>query len=128
MRGISQLWRWMLVEGIIEDMKQMDEIVGSDSSAAISILKRKGSSRRTKHVELQVFLLQAYCRLDYVKIMKVKSEDMFSDSLTKIMTMPRHRVQKCGLRDLNIALTRPLWRTGSQTRRPLSSRPLWCCS
>ena len=39
MCGISQLWRWMLAEGIIEDMKQMDEIVGSDSSAGISILK-----------------------------------------------------------------------------------------
>jgi hypothetical protein len=104
MRGISQLWRWMLADGIIEDMKQTDEIVGSDSSAGISILKRKESSRRTKHVELKVFFLQAYCRLDYVKIMKVKTEDMLSDSLTKVMTMPKHHVQKCGLRDLNIAL------------------------
>ena len=104
MRGISQLWRWMLADGIIEDMKQTYEIVGSDSSAGISILKRKESSRRTKRVELKVFFLQAYCRLDYVKIMKVKTEDMLSDSLTKVMTMPKHHVQKCGLRDLNIAL------------------------
>ena len=29
---------------------------------------------------------------------------MLSDSLTKVRTMPRHHVQKCGLRDLNIAL------------------------
>ena len=51
-----------------------------------------------------MFFLQAYCRLDYVKIMKVKTEDMLSDSLTKVMPMPKHHVQKCGLRDLNIAL------------------------
>ena len=38
-----------------------------------------------------------------MKIMKVKTEDMLSDSLTKVMTMPKHHVQKCGLRDLNIA-------------------------
>ena len=51
-----------------------------------------------------MFFLQAYCRLDYVKIMKVKTEDMPSDSLTKAMTMPKHHVQKCGLQDLNIVL------------------------
>jgi hypothetical protein len=54
----------MLASGIIEDMKQVDENIGSDSSEGISILKRKGSSRRTKHAELKVFLLQAYCQLD----------------------------------------------------------------
>ncbi len=43
MRGISQLWRWMLAGGIAEGTKQVDEITGSDSSAGISILKRKGS-------------------------------------------------------------------------------------
>ena len=50
--------------------KKAEEIIGSDSSAGISILKRNGSSRRTKHVELKVFFLQAYYQLDYVKIMK----------------------------------------------------------
>ncbi len=29
---------------------------------------------------------------------------MLSDSLAKVMTMPKHHVQKCGLRDLNITL------------------------
>ena len=50
-----------------------------------------------------MFFLQAYCRLNYVKIMKVMTEDMLSDSLTKVMTMPKHHVQKRGLRDLTIA-------------------------
>jgi hypothetical protein len=101
MRGISQLWRGMLAGGVIEDMKQCDEITGSDSKAGISIL-RKGSSRRTKHIELKVFFLQAYCQLDYVKITK-RTEEMLPDSLTKVMTMPAHHVQKCGLKDLKDA-------------------------
>ena len=84
MRGISQLWRWMLAKGVIDDMKNAEEIIGSDSSAGISILKRRGSSRRTKDVELKAFFLQAYCELNYMKIMKCQSEDMLSDSRTKL--------------------------------------------
>ena len=94
MRGVSQMWRWMLAEGVIEDMKVVDEIIGSDSKAGISILKRNGSSRRTK---------QAYCQLKHVKIMKYGTEDMLSDSLTKVMTMPKHHVKKYGLKDLQLA-------------------------
>ncbi len=43
MCGISQMWRWMLAEGVIEDMKVVNEIIGSDSKAGINILKRNGS-------------------------------------------------------------------------------------
>ena len=93
----------MLAEGVTENMKVVDEIIGSDSKAGISILKRKGSSRRTKRIELKVFFLQAYCQLKHVKIMKYGTEDMLSDSLTKVMTMPKHHVKKCGLKDLQLA-------------------------
>ncbi len=48
------MWRWMLAEGVIKNMKQYDEITGSDSKAGISILKCKGSSRRAKHIELKI--------------------------------------------------------------------------
>ncbi len=69
MRGISQLWRWMLAEGIIVDMKQTDEIVGSDSSAGISILKRNGvlTPDETRRVEgfLLAGLLQVGLREDH---------------------------------------------------------------
>jgi hypothetical protein len=36
--------------------------------------------------------------------MKCKSEDILSDSLTKVMTMPKHHVQRCGLKDLQIMM------------------------
>jgi hypothetical protein len=74
--GVSQMLRWMLAEGVTEDMKVVDEIVGSDSKVGISILKRSGSSRRTTHVELKVFSSQAYCQLKFVKIIKYPTEDM----------------------------------------------------
>ncbi len=41
-----------------------------------------------------------------MKIMKVKTEDMLSDIATKVMTIPRHHVQKCGLRDLSVFFCR----------------------
>jgi hypothetical protein len=37
MRGVSQLRRWMLAGGDIENMKQCDEITGSDSKADLSV-------------------------------------------------------------------------------------------
>ena len=67
-------------------------------------MKRSDSSRRTKHVELQVFFLQAYCQLDYEKIMKCKSEDVLSDSLTQVMAMPKHHAHRNGLKDIQIMM------------------------
>ncbi len=32
--------------------------------------------------------------------MKHRTDEMLSDSLTKVMTIPAHHVQKCGLKDL----------------------------
>ncbi len=53
----------------MRSMKQSDEITGSDSRASISILKREGSSRRTKRVELKAFFSHAYRQLNHVKIL-----------------------------------------------------------
>jgi hypothetical protein len=103
-RGIKQLWKWMLAKRIIDDLKDAEDIIGSDSSAGISILKSRGLSRRTKHVELKVFFLQAFHQLDYVKIRKCKSEDILSDRPTIVMTMPKHHMHRCGLRDIQITM------------------------
>ena len=94
----------MLAEGETDKMTQEEEIIGSDSKAGISILRRRGSTRRTKHIERKVFFLQSYCQRSHVKIMKIPTEDMFSDSLTKVMTMPKHHVKKCGLNDVKTLL------------------------
>ncbi len=57
----------------------------------------------TKHIEPKVFFSQAYCQLDHTKIMKYQSEEMLSNSLTKVMTTSEHHVKKCGLKDLQLA-------------------------
>jgi hypothetical protein len=36
--------------------------------------------------------------------MKYKTEEMLSDNLTKVMTMPKQHVQKCGLNDIQVAV------------------------
>ena len=100
MIGIGYLWRWMLAKGDINKMTQEEEIIGSDSKAGISILRSRGSTRKTKHIELKVFFLQSYCQRSHVKIMKIPKEDMCSDSLTQVMTMPKHHVKKCGLNEV----------------------------
>ncbi len=41
--------------------------------------------------------------LKHVKITKYGTEDVLSDSLTKVMTTPKHHVKKCGLKDLQFA-------------------------
>ena len=47
MIGVGHLCRWMIAEGDINKMIQQEEIIGSDSKVGISILRRRGSTRRT---------------------------------------------------------------------------------
>ncbi len=37
-----------------------------------------------------------------MKILKYGAEDMLSGSLTEVMSMPKHRVRRCGLKDLQL--------------------------
>ncbi len=63
MCGVNQTWRWILAaKGVIDDVKAVDEIIGSDSKAGINILTQSGSSRRTKHMKLKVLFLHIASR------------------------------------------------------------------
>ena len=53
-------------------------------------------------MELKVSFLQAYYKKKHPKILKYGTEDILSDSLTKVMTMPKHHVGRCGLKDLQL--------------------------
>ena len=98
LRGVSMMWSWLMAGGIMKDVEIHEEIVGSDSTVALSILRRKGATRRTKHVEMKAFFLQNYCQQAHVKLLKIATENMLADSLTKVMNMPAHHVAKCGLK------------------------------
>ena len=74
------------------------QILCSDSTAAIGIVRRKGSSRRTRHVELKAFFLQQWAQRPLVQVVKVGTSDMLADALTKVMSMPTDHGVLLGLR------------------------------
>ena len=75
------------------------QILCSDSTAAIGIVRRKGSSRRTRHVELKAFFLQQWAQRPLVQVVKVGTSDMLADALTKVMNMPTDHGTLLGLRE-----------------------------
>ena len=124
-----------MAAGDHDAMQRHEEIVGSDSAVALSILRRKGATRRTKHVELKAFFLQNYVQQDHVKTIKIATEAMLADSLTKVMTMPESHVAKCGLKSFSarlggralvsaalcIAQVSVLWKHGQRLRKSRES-------
>ena len=66
----------------------------TDSSAALGFVKRKGSSRRTRHVDTKVYFMQTWAMEPGHRILKVHGDSQqFADCLTKITT-PREAHRK----------------------------------
>ena len=62
-------------------------VLCTDSSAALGFLKRKGASRRTCHVDTNVYFLQALAMEPGQRILKIHGDcQQVADCLTKIMT------------------------------------------
>ena len=58
-----------------------------DSSPALGFVKRKGASRRTRHVDTKVHFLQAWAIEPGQRILKIHGDtQQIADCLTKIMT------------------------------------------
>ena len=58
-----------------------------DSSAALGFVKRKGASRRTRHVDTKVYFMQTWAMEPGQRILKVHVDSQqVADCLTKIMT------------------------------------------
>ena len=59
----------------------------TDSSAVLGFVKRKGASRRTRHVDTKVYFLQASAMEPGQRIFKVRGDSQqVADCLTKITT------------------------------------------
>ena len=57
------------------------------SAAALGFVKRKGASRRTRHVDTEVYFMQAWTMEPGQRIMKVHGDSQqVADCLTQIMT------------------------------------------
>ena len=62
-------------------------VLCTDSSAALGFVKRKGASRRTRHVQTKVHFMQAWAMEPGQRILKVHGDSQpVAKCLTKIMT------------------------------------------
>ena len=62
-------------------------VLCTDSSAALGFVKRKGASRRTRHVDTKAFFMQAWAMEPGQRILKVHGDSQqVADCLTKITT------------------------------------------
>ena len=62
-------------------------VLCTDSSAALGFVKRKGASRRTRHVETKVHCMQAWAMEPGQRILQVHGDSQqVADCRTKIMT------------------------------------------
>ena len=59
-----------------------------DSSAALGMIKRKGSTRKTRHIELKAFFLEQWNARPEVRLVQVETSEMLADCLTKIQSTP----------------------------------------
>ena len=59
----------------------------TDSAAAMGLVKRKGASRRTRHVDTKVFFMQAWAMEPGQRLLKVHGDSQqVADCLTYVMT------------------------------------------
>ena len=73
-------------------------VLCTDSSAALGFVKRKGASRRTRHVDTKVYFMQASAMEPEQRILKVHGgSQQVADSLTKIMTLRAAHRRALGL-------------------------------
>ena len=62
-------------------------VLCTDSSAALGFVKRKGASRRTRHVDTKIHFKQAWAMESGQRILKVHGDSQqVADCLTKITT------------------------------------------
>ena len=52
-------------------------------SVALGMIKRKGPTRKTRHIELKVFFLQQWSARPEVRLVRVRTSEMLADFLTK---------------------------------------------
>ena len=100
--GLRQLWRWLLNFGVRETVDPYpfpSQILSCDSTAAISMVQRKGSIRTTRHIELKAFFTQQWSARPEARKVRVGTNEQSADVLQNILLIadPGHS-EKLGLR------------------------------
>ncbi len=75
--------------------------LGGDSTVALSLMRKKGPSRRTMHLEVKAFYVQNVVRLPSVSIHKIGTRHMCADGLTKTGNWGRDHRLMLGLLELS---------------------------
>ena len=96
-------------------------VLCTDSSAALGFVKRKGASRRTRHVDTKICFMQAWALELGQRILKVHgNSQQIADCLTKVMTPQAAHREALGLEsEQNLACI--------DGRRCRISLPTNCC-
>ena len=98
--GLRQQWKCVRQFGCEDEEKTeaSQQILCSDSSAALAMIKRKGSTRKTRHIELNAFFLQQWSARPEVRLVQVRTSEMFAYCVTKIQSTPHPvHLSKLGL-------------------------------
>ena len=89
--SLRQQWDWLLKFGCNaeETSETTQQILCCDSSAALGMIKRKGSTRKTRHIELKAFILQQWSSArPKVRLVQVETSETLADGVTKIEPTP----------------------------------------
>ena len=86
--GLRQQWNWLRQFGSNDDesTEASQQILCCDSFAALGVLWRKGSTRKTRHIELKAFFLQQMECATKNEFVQVGTSEMLADCLTKIQS------------------------------------------
>ena len=118
--SLRQRWNWLLKFGCNaeETNETTQQILCCDSSAAVDMIKREGSTRKTRHIELKPFFPPQWRARKGVRLVQVVTSEMLADCLTKIQSAPNSihlsrlglDLQSCPETDLNLVERIERWR------------------
>ena len=88
--SLRQQWKWLLKFGCNaeETSETTQQILCRDSSAALGMIKRKGSTRKTRHIELKAIFFQQWSARPEERLVQVETTEMLNDCLAKIQSTP----------------------------------------
>ena len=99
--GLRQQWTWPRQFGSNDEMQTdaAQQILCCDSAAALGLIRREGWTHKTRHIELNAFLLATMERTTRSETcVQVGTSEMLGDCLTKIQsTQNSVHLSKLGL-------------------------------
>ena len=98
--GLRQQWNWLRQFGSTDDepTEASQQILCCDPSAALGMIRRKGSTRKTGPMELRAFFLQQWSARPQVRLVQVGTSEMLADCLTEVQSTPNSvHLSKLGL-------------------------------